>query len=89
MRNPFKRRTHWQAKQELAAPGRYYGDGGTIHDTTYLDVETDSDGRVVSVWFRCQLLPFHQVEVDEQRAEAMRAGSAYLPALTGVEVVDR
>jgi hypothetical protein len=78
--------TEWQLKQRAARPGRYYGDGGTIHDTGYLHVET-CNGRVVSVWFRCQMLPFQQVEVDEARAESM-TDSAGIPVLTGVEVVD-
>ena len=32
---------------------RYYGDGGTLSDNSYIDVETH-EGRVVSVWFRCR-----------------------------------
>jgi hypothetical protein len=43
MINPVKR---WRRKQELAAPSRYYGDGGTIHNTGALDIEV-VDGRVV------------------------------------------
>ncbi len=77
----------WPLKQALAAPGRYYGDGGTIHGTEYLAVETDDLGNVVSVWFRCQMLPFKQVRVDEARAIAMRQADS-LPAITGVEVCD-
>lgn len=76
----------WDLKQRAAAPGRYYGDGGTIHQTTRLDVETHN-GTVVAVWFRCQMLPFIQTEVNGQRAAGMESVSG-LPLLTGVEVVD-
>lgn len=72
----------------LADPSRYYGDGTTIHHTGYLDVETH-EGEVVAVWFRCQMLPFQQVEVDGIRAPEMRHHQPYLPSLTGVEVRDR
>ncbi len=80
----------YAAKQRLAKPGRYYGDGGTIHSTGYLDVET-RDGHVVAVWFRCQMLPFRQTEVDAERAAQM--GRVALDVgqdvtLTGVEVLD-
>lgn len=77
----------WWAKQKLAGPARFYGDGGTIHHTGHLDVET-RNGEVVSVWFRCQMLPFKQTEVDEHRAGEMKFKSGPLPNLTGVEVVD-
>jgi hypothetical protein len=40
-------------------PGRFYGDGTTIHGTTAIDVEVE-DGVVVAVWYRCQMLPFVQ-----------------------------
>lgn len=48
-----------------------YGNDGTWHDSTALDVETDSDGNVVGVWFRCQLIPFQQVLVGDERAAEM------------------
>lgn len=80
-----RKQDRWAAKQELARPSRYYGDGGTIHGTKQLDIEV-RDGEVVAVWFRCQLLPFRQVEVDARRAESMR--STQVPYLTGVEVLD-
>lgn len=82
--------TAWQRKQEAAKPGRYYGGDGTIHGNSELDVEVDSYGRVVAVWFRCQMLPFQQVQVDKRRADEMRtaAGEGGLPALTGVELSD-
>jgi hypothetical protein len=82
-------KSKFQQKQELAAPARYYGDGGTIHQTGEVNVELH-EGKAVSVWFRCQMLPFTQREVGEQRAREMYfayndgAGSR----LTGVEIVD-
>lgn len=76
----------WKRKQKAAAPSRFYGDGGTIHTTGHLDVETHN-GSVVAVWFRCQMLPFWQIEVDDVRATAMETTTG-LPSLTGVEVLD-
>ena len=83
------RKNRWTRKQELAAPSRYYGDGGTIHGTEYLDVETYC-GTVVSVWFRCQRLPFVRTEVSSSRAEEMNDAYYYgdTPHITGVEVLD-
>jgi hypothetical protein len=73
-------------KQALAAPARYYGDGGTIHGTTWLDVEVDDAGRVLAVWFRCQTLPYRvfRRSGDERYGEEdMSPGR-----LTGVEILD-
>ena len=78
----------WWAKQKLAGDSRYYGDGGTIHHTGHLDVEVYK-GQVVAVWFRCQMLPFTQHDVDGRRAEDMTRASEHLPGLTGVEVRDK
>jgi len=36
----------------------YYGDGGTIHGTSQLDIEVNELGEVTAVWFRCLNLPF-------------------------------
>lgn len=79
----------WQRKQELAGEtgARYYGNGGTIHGTTQLDVETDADGNVVAVWFRCQQLPYRQTRVDDRRVREA-GGWEGLPRLTGVELID-
>jgi hypothetical protein len=91
MRNPFRRidkETHWELHQRASAPSRYYGDGGTIHSTGYLDVETHK-GTVCAVWFRCQMLPFKQFEVDGERAGSMEDEIPGLPILTGVEVYDQ
>lgn len=79
-------RLRWKAKQKLAGDSRYYGDGGTIHGTRHLHVET-RNGKVVAVWFRCQVLPFQQVEVSQSRAREM-GSMAHLPEITGVEVRD-
>ena len=49
---------------------RFYGDGGTIHNTDHVDVEVH-EGRVVAVWFRCQPLRFKQSDWGPQRAEEM------------------
>lgn len=76
----------WALKQVLAEPSRYYGDGGTIHHTTQLDIDTDTNGNVIAVWFRCQLLAFNQVWCDQRRTDDLRgAQGAYI---SGVEVVD-
>jgi len=83
-------KTRWQRKQKLAKPGRYYGDGGTIHHTGYVDVDVDRNGHVVSVWFRCQLLPFRQTDVDDHRAlEMYSAYKHFNSELSGVEIIDR
>jgi hypothetical protein len=50
--------------------GRFYGGEGTIHGTSCVNVETH-DGKVVSVWFRCQGLPYDQTEVDVNRSMEM------------------
>lgn len=65
---------------------RFYGGVGTIHRTGHLDVEIH-DGKVVSVWFRCQPLPFQQSDVDAVRAKDMRRCYEDLKLeLHGVEV---
>lgn len=56
-----------------------YGYDRTIHNTQHVDVETDWHGRVVSVWFRCAMLPFTQTSVDDARAKSMRSAIADLP----------
>jgi len=48
-----------------------YGHDQTIHGTHLVDVETDKDGKVVSVWFRCMALKFEQCTVGPDRARAM------------------
>jgi hypothetical protein len=85
-------KTLFQKKQTLAAPARYYGDGGTIHHNGELSVETHC-GTVVAVWFRCQALPFHQSEASGERAIEMERmyGNEKQDCgviLTGVEVLD-
>lgn len=88
-----KRQAYWDRKQEAAKltdkDARYYGDGGTIHDSGVIDVEIRGNV-VVSVWFRCQMLPFRVHEVGNARmVEMAKRDNADLPRLTGVEVVDR
>lgn len=69
--------------------GRRYGDGGTIHSSPALDVEVDPKGRVVAVWFRCQMLPFEVAHVDYARgADMTNAYNGYRLRLTSVHVVD-
>jgi hypothetical protein len=50
-----------------------YGYDETIHKTEFLYVETDLDGVVRSVWFRCAMIPFEQVKVGPNRAQDMYA----------------
>jgi hypothetical protein len=86
----FVQGRQWWLKQRLAGPGRYYGDGGTIHHTGKLDIEI-FEGQVVAVWFRCQPLPFRTSEADRHRAADMLSmyGQDPMPDITGVELVDR
>ncbi len=74
-------------RPEDAKATRFYGDGTTIHHTGHLDVETH-EGKVVAVWFRCQVLPFKQVEVDAVRATMSASDPDHLPAIAGLELVD-
>jgi hypothetical protein len=71
--------------------GRFYGGRGTIHGSTELNVEVDRNGHVVSVWFRCQPLPFSATIIDDSRAREMHA--MYTTVMTklkilGVELLD-
>lgn len=50
-----------------------YGDNKTIHRTGHVDVETDKNGKVVAVWFRCAMLPFEQHTAGDDRADDMDA----------------
>ena len=59
-------------KQRAASPSRFYGDGGTIHASTDLDVEVH-DGQVVAVWYRCQQLPYRVSVVGPERVAEMVA----------------
>lgn len=74
-------------KQELAAPSRYYGDGGTIHGDGTIDIQV-IDGRVTEVWYRCQILPFRVFE-NENYSTSYGSPGTGLPFITGVEVLDR
>lgn len=77
----------WRRKTE-AGSLQFYGGTGTIHRTGHLNVET-KNGEVVAVWFRCQLLPFDQVEVTEARADEMRFLGEDLPMIIEGIVLDR
>ena len=66
---------------------RMYGDDGTVHASTFVHVEVDPRGKVVAVWFRCQMLPFEQVQVDAERAAEM-AAIEELPELRAVKLAD-
>jgi hypothetical protein len=66
---------------------RTYGWNGTIHGTEALDVEIGPDGRVIAVWFRCQMLPFNVSHVSHARN--IGTTNAELPRIMAVEVIDR
>jgi hypothetical protein len=98
----LRKKTIWQRKQAAAklTGARYYGGDGTIHGTTYLNIETDAKGDIVSVWFRCQAIPYEVIVVDDTRAYEMKqmykvmitknSSHVYVPEhgvrLTGIEV---
>jgi hypothetical protein len=63
-----------------------YGHNKTIHQSGEVNVEVDSKGNVVSVWFRCALLPFTQSVVPCDRAREMR--SAYTREMKGIVAVE-
>lgn len=83
------RRLERAGRDFLREASREYGGIDTIHGSTLLDVEVHN-GQVVSVWFRCQPLPFRQCDVTDSRAEEMirMVGSSSLPALTAVKIDD-
>jgi hypothetical protein len=66
----------FQRMTRAAKPDKYYGDGGTIHRTTHIDIEVDPDGYVVGVWYRCRQLPFRATIVSRERAAEMRCAFA-------------
>jgi len=50
-----------------------YGRNNTIHRTKLLNIEVDKrTGEIVSVWFRCMILPFDVTKIDKNRANEMR-----------------
>lgn len=72
-----------RAKQRLFAKqgAFYYGDGGTIHNNTHLDVEVDAHGRVLGVWFRCIQLPYKTSLASNRRAsDLLRIAAENPPA---------
>lgn len=62
-------------RRRLETPGTFYGGTGTIHRTGEVNVEVDRNGEVVSVWYRCAMLPFTQTVVGDGRAKEMRGAS--------------
>lgn len=50
-----------------------YGYDKTFHKVGHLDIETDQEGKVVAVWYRCMTLPFEQRPVNAERAGEMAA----------------
>jgi hypothetical protein len=86
MKNPFKRKTIWEKRQEVAAPSRFYGDGGTIHSSGTLDIRV-KDGHVTEVWFRCQQLPF-RVHIAGLLTGYGSTNNDELPFITGVHLLD-
>lgn len=85
----IKTDSRWLDKQALAAPSRFYGDGGTVHSSGVLDVEIH-DGRVVAVWYRCQQLPYQVTTVSPERSAEMDEmhSNQDWPKITGVELLD-
>lgn len=76
---PFKRKSKT----------RLYGRDKTIHQTSVVNVETDDEGKVVSVWFRCQPLPFDQTTVNNSRASEMdRMYLTEMPKIVAIELDD-
>jgi len=72
---------------------REYGHDQTIHGSNHVDVETDENGTVIAVWFRCQPLPFRQSkktgEFGKQRAKEMqKMYHSYTPKLHAVVIED-
>lgn len=63
-----------------------YGDNRTIQRTGWLDVET-FQGTVVSVWYRCLMLPFNQHEVNGPRATSMEESHKNIDHfITGIQI---
>lgn len=74
----FLRLRHTIATLRSKETVRYAGDA-TIHQTGYVDVETDTVGRVVAVWFRCAPVPFRQTRVQPDRVMQMNRMYAMWP----------
>lgn len=68
-----------------------YGDSsGTIHHTGEINVELRNN-QVVSVWFRCMMLPFTETQVEAVRALEMCGAykSDILPKIINIEVTKK
>lgn len=69
-----------------------YGRNNTIHHTKLLNIEVDKlTGEVVSVWFRCMILPFAITKVERERTNVMK--KAYkenkIPQINAIEIEER
>ena len=74
-----------KANHEPVRPrGRFYGGDGTIHGSQHLDIEVSSEGEVLGVWYRCQMLAFEQHLWHPSRGVGIGQGAK----ITGVEVLD-
>lgn len=70
--------------RSFAGKVRFYGDGTTIHSIGHLDIEVHG-GKVVAVWYRCQMLPFTQHEIASDRVATVYATDyRNYPAIRGV-----
>jgi len=84
----FRYRLRLARRARFPGPVRHYGDDGTIHRTGEVNVELDNEGQVVSVWFRCALLPFTQNVVGKDRAADMRRAYEHPPyRITAIDFV--
>ncbi len=63
-----------------------YGHDRTIHRSGHLDVETDDNGNVVAVWFRCLSLPFKQVRTSKDGTQVIDSDDAAGMKILAVEV---
>jgi hypothetical protein len=69
---------------------RSYGWDETVHAGGEVNVELDSKGNVVAVWFRCTPLAFTQSTADKARAEDMRRMYEHgsIPKITALALED-
>lgn len=73
------------AELREANGSRTYGWNGTIHHSEEVDIQIGPDGKVIAVWFRCQMLPFSVSHVELNRSTPNNE----LPRIMAVEVIDR
>jgi hypothetical protein len=63
-----------------------YGGSAAIHSSMHVDVETDEQGRVLAVWFRCMQLPFEQKTAQPDRQLELKQAPSALPRIISIEV---